>query len=89
MPTENILVYFCICFAFYKQYKNLYISNTPIYGVLNIFYNPLLYNIFKVKCLMVSEHPVNGTFRFIMACMRERALHVYNNNNNKFQPNKV
>ena len=28
-----------------------YVLNTPIYRVLNIFCNPLLHNIFQVKCL--------------------------------------
>ena len=48
-------IFFLYMFFFCKQCKNLYMLNTPIYGVLNIFCNPLLHNIFQVKCLTVHE----------------------------------
>ena len=55
-PLKTFLVYFVYVFFFFfvKNVKFVYVKHSHLWS-LNIFCNPLLQNIFQVKCLTVYE----------------------------------
>ena len=48
------MVYFVYVFVFLNNVKFLYVEHSHLWS-LNIFCNPLLQNIFQVKCLTVDS----------------------------------
>ena len=53
-PLRTFLVYFVYVFVFVNNVKFVYVEHSHLWS-LNIFCNPLLQNIFQVKCLTVYE----------------------------------
>ena len=53
-PLRTFLVYFVYVFVFVNNVKFVYVEHSHLWS-LNIFCNPLLHNIFQVKCLTVYE----------------------------------